>query len=101
MLISYLSTRSMNLTYNGAKSSLKPLPVGGPQGAYLGGIICIIKYRGAFYRPPIPRNFAGPVTESKHEKVKFIFDGTVAVGINLMKFLVPARPCTKTKTPKL
>ena len=43
ILISYLSNRSMYLTYNGAKSSLKPLPGGGPQGAYLGGIIFIIK----------------------------------------------------------
>lgn len=89
ILISYLSNRSMYLTYNGAKSSVKPLPGGGPQGAYLGGIIFIIKYNGAFLRPPIPRNIAGPVTESKHEKVKFVDDGTVAVSIDLKKCLVP------------
>ena len=44
ILISYLSNRAMYLTYNGSKSDLKMLPGVGPQGAYLGGIIFIIKY---------------------------------------------------------
>lgn len=34
ILMSYLSDRSMYLTYNGSQSSLKILPGGGPQGAY-------------------------------------------------------------------
>ena len=54
IVISYLSERSMVVTYNNAKSSKKTLPGGGPQGAYLGGIIFIIKYNGAFLRPPVP-----------------------------------------------
>ena len=79
----------MYLTYKGAQSSKKLLPGGGPQGAYLGGIVFIIKYNGAFLRPPIPRNIVGPVRGSKSEKVKFVDDGTVAVSIDLKKCLEP------------
>ena len=89
IVIGFLSDREMILRYKGGCSTRKPLPGGGPQGAYLGGIIFIIKYNGAFLRPPIPRNLAGQVTESKHEKVKFVDDGTVAVSIDLKKCLVP------------
>ena len=87
IIISYLSKRKMVLTYNGEESSIKDLPVGGPQGAFLGGLIFIIKYNGAFLRPPIPPMMTGPVTESKAEKVKFVDDGTVAVSIDLKKCL--------------
>ena len=89
IVISYLSDRSMYLSYNGAQSSIKMLPGGGPQGAYLGGLIFIIKYNGAFLRPPIPRGMTGPVLKSKSEKVKFVDDGTVAVTVNLKTCLVP------------
>ena len=89
IVISYLSDRSMYLTFKGAKSSKKMLPGGGPQGAYLGGLIFIIKYNGAFLRPPIPRHIQGPVLKSKSEKVKFVNDGTVAVSIDLKACLVP------------
>ena len=75
------------MSYNGAESSSKNLPGGGPQGAYLGGIIFIIKYNGAFLRPPIPPLMTGPVTQSKAKKVKFDDDGPVAVSINLKKCL--------------
>ena len=78
----------MYLTYNGAQSSKKMLPGGGPQGAYLGGLIFIIKYNGAFLRPPIPRCMQGPISKSKAEKVKFVDDGTVAVTVNLKTSLV-------------
>ena len=88
IMISYLSDRSMYLSYNGAKSSLKAVPAGGPQGAYLGGIVFIIKYNGAFLRPPVPRHIQGPVTKSKSEKVKYIDDGTVAVTVNLKASLI-------------
>ena len=76
------------MSYNGEESSSKNLPGGGPQGAYLGGLIFIIKYNGAFLRPPIPPLMTGPVLESKAEKVKFVDDGTVAVSLNLKKCLV-------------
>ena len=89
IVMSYLSGRSMYITYKGAKSSMKMLPGGGPQGAYLGGIIFIIKYNGAFLRPPIPRNIQGPVTKAKSVKVKFVDDGTVAVSVDLKTCLVP------------
>ena len=46
ILIAYLSDRSMYLTYKGAQSSKKMLPGGGPQGAYLGGLIFIINTMG-------------------------------------------------------
>ena len=60
IVISYLSDRSMFLTYNNCQSTKKMLPGGGPQGAYLGGLIFIIKYNGAFLRPPVPRPIRGP-----------------------------------------
>ena len=78
----------MILSYNGALSSQKTLPGGGPQGAYLGGLIFIIKYNGAFLRPPIPRNIPGPVNNSKSVKVKYVDDGTVAISVNLKESLV-------------
>ena len=86
----------MILEYRGEYSNKKLLPGGGPQGAYLGGLIFIVKYNGAFLRPPVPRNITGEVTKSKSEKVKFIDDGSVAVSINLKTSLIPdpvRRPC--------
>ena len=89
ILISYLSNRTMVLTYNGEQSSVKDLPGGGPQGAFLGGIIFIVKYNGAFLRPPIPPLISGPVRKEKAEKVKYLDDGSVAVSVNLKKCLKP------------
>ena len=88
ILISYLSGRTMVMAFNGAESPSQTLPGGGPQGAYLGGIIFIIKYNEAFLRPPIPPLMTGPVLQSKAEKVKIVDDGTVAVSIDLKKCLV-------------
>ena len=65
IVISYLSGRSMILTYNGEKSTQKMLPGGVPQGAYLGGLIFIIKYNGALLRPSIPRLMEGSLSKSK------------------------------------
>ena len=89
IIASYLSGRSMFLSYNGCKSSVKMLPGGGPQGAFLGGLIFIIKYNGAFLRPPIPRPIKGPIMKSEAEKVKYVDDGSVAVSIDLKQCLVP------------
>ena len=89
IVIAYLSNRSMFLTFNGSQSSQKELPGGGPQGAYLGGLIFIIKYNGAFLRPPVPRPILGPLANSKSEKVKFVDDGSVAVSVDLKECLVP------------
>ena len=88
ILMSYLSNRTMVMSYNGVAATSKDLPGGGPQGAYLGGIIFIVKYNGAFLRPPIPPLIRGPVLKSKSVKVKYIDDGTVATSVNLKKCLV-------------
>jgi hypothetical protein len=77
----------MIMSFNGVAAPSKELPGGGPQGAYLGGLIFIIKYNGAFLRPPIPPLISGPVRKSKAVKVKYIDDGTVATSINLKKCL--------------
>ena len=79
----------MHLTYKGAQSSLKLLPGGCPQGAYLGGLIFIIKYNGAFLRPSIPRPVPESIASSKVCAVKFVDDGTVAVSVKLKTSLVP------------
>ena len=89
IVISYLTGRSMILTYNGEKSAQKMLPGGGPQGAFLGGLIFMIKYNGALLRPKIPWHIEGPISKSKSVKVKFVDDGTVAVSVNLKTSLIP------------
>ena len=66
---SYLSNMSMFMTYKGKQSSRKSLPGVGPQGAFLGCLIFIIKFNGAFMRPPIPRDVFGPVLRSESDKV--------------------------------
>ena len=76
------------MSYNGEMATPKELPGGGPQGAYLCGLIFIVKYNGAFLRPPIPPQIKGPVCKSKSVKVKYIDDGTVATSINLKKCLI-------------
>ena len=55
----------------------------------MGGLIFMIKYNGAFLRPPIPRPINGPVIKSKAKKVKYVDDGTVAVSLDLKQCLVP------------
>ena len=83
VIISYLTNRSMILSYNGEASKRKLLPGGGPQGAHLGGLIFIVKFNGAFLRPPVPRNVFGPINTSKAIAVKFVDDGSVAASVNL------------------
>ena len=73
----------MILSYNGEASKRKLLPGGGPQGAHLGGLIFIVKFNGAFIRPPVPRNVFGTVKTSKAIAVKFVDDGSVAASVNL------------------
>ena len=93
IVYSYLEQRTMTLSYQGATSSQKTLPAGIPQGAYMGGLIFIIKFNGAFLRPEIPR--PGILSNARSVKVKYIDDGTVAVSVDLKTYLVPdpvARP---------
>ena len=66
ILISYLTNRSMVLTYNGAKAAPRPLPGSSPQGAFLGIFFFIVKYNGASLRPKIPRLlFLKPCSEKR------------------------------------
>ena len=86
IVVSYLTNRTMKLTYNGSVSALKNLPAGTPQGAFLGGLIFIVKFNGAFLRPPIP--CPRPLHDSSAVNVKYIDDGTVAVSVNLKSALI-------------
>ena len=103
ILCSYLTERSMILTYNGASSSSKPLPGSSPQGAFLGIFFFVIKYNAASLRPSIPRVLMNTECNSKRIKCKtvdcpkhardmhalYIDDLTEAQGINLKKELIP------------
>ena len=84
LISSYLSGRCMFLTYNGAMSTQRELPGGCPQGAFLGGILFMIKFNGAFLRPPVHR----PLT-SKSQTVKFVDDGAIATSIDMKATLIP------------
>ena len=57
----------------------------------MGGLTFIIKYNGAFLRPPVPRPLPQKISNQKHEAVKFVDDGTIAVSINLKTCLVPGQ----------
>ena len=86
IIISYLTNRTMQLTFKGQCSSPRDLPAGSPQGAYLGVLIFIIKFNGAFLRPSIPR--PALLQDVPSVKVKFIDDGSVPVSVDLSD-LVP------------
>ena len=88
ILISYLTNRSMVLSYNGATSSPRSLPGSSPQGTFLGIFLFIVKFNGAALRPPIPRL---PVN-SCH--AVYIDDLSEAASVNLRKleFLPDSRP---------
>ena len=80
ILFSYLSGRSMTMTYGKSTSTPRMLPGSTPQGALLGGLIFIVKYNGACLRPHIPR-----ITLSLRSSisVKYVDDHSCAVKINL------------------
>ena len=88
IVVSYLSDRSMVLSYKGATSTNKSLPGGTPQGAFLGGLIFMIKFNGAFLRPSVPR----PISlTSKSTTVKFVDDGAIAVSVDLKALVTDER----------
>ena len=72
----------MTITFREVKSTERDLPSGSPQGGFLGGIICLIKFNGALLHPAIPRNTLIQKTENLQKTpsiaVKFVDDGTVA-----------------------
>ena len=55
ILISYLTNRSMKMTYDRALSSTRDLPGSSPQGAFLGIFLFIVKFNGVSLRPTVPR----------------------------------------------
>ena len=81
LVTSYLTKRTLILTYNGASSSEKHLPGGAPAGCLLGGLIFILKFNGAFLRPKIPR----PIGQFFH--AKYFDDVSAAASIDLKKSL--------------
>ena len=82
ILLSYLSGRSMTMTFGKSTSSPRWLPGSTPQGAFLGGLLFIVKYNGACLRPEIPRLL------SQSLSVKYVDDHTCAVRINLKTSLI-------------
>ena len=85
ILFSYLSGRSMTMSYGKSISSSRMLPGSTPQGAFLGGLIFIVKYNGACLRPNVPR----PILSSTPPlSVKFVDDHSCAVKIDLKKALI-------------
>ena len=56
IIFSYLSQRSLIVTYKGSTALPKLLPAGAPQGTVLGVVIFIVKVNGMILRPSIPRN---------------------------------------------
>ena len=102
ILISYLTGRSMVLTYKGATSSPRSLPGSSPQGAFLGIFFFIVKYNGASLRPQIPRILLHTECKLRQAKCKndhctkhiknmhavYIDDLSEAEAINLKKQLV-------------
>ena len=99
ILSSYLTKRSMILTYNGASSSPKSLPGSSPQGAFLGIFFFVIKYNAASLRPSIPKPIMniecklkrrsctneGCKKHSKDMHALYIDDLTEAVAVDLKK----------------
>ena len=103
ILSSYLTERSMVLTYNGATSSPRSLPGSSPQGAFLGIFFFVVKYNAASLRPVIPRitfnqecrsklKTCKKVNCTKHAKdmhALYIDDLSEAEAIELKRQLIP------------
>ena len=96
IIFSYLTGRSIIVTFLGASTGLESLPGSSPQGTVLGVIIFLVKFNGACLRPKIPRTTMGPIHDSKSTSSKFMDDATVAVTVNLKTSLVPD-PTTRPK----
>ena len=84
LLCSYLSERSMVLSYLRARSSVKPLPRGFGAGTFMDGLLFLIKFNGACLRPPVP----SPLSGNKLLQLKYINDSSKAASINLKRSLI-------------
>ena len=83
LLCSYLSSRSLVLSYQKSESSRRDLPGGYGAGTWLGGFFFIIKFNGICLRPSIPRP-----NGNRAIQLKFVDDSTKAASINLKKSLI-------------
>ena len=83
LLCSYLSGRSMVLSYLRARSSVMPLPGGFGAGPFMGGLLFLVKFNGACLRPPVPR----PISGNKLLQLKYIDDSSKVASINLKRSL--------------
>ena len=91
ILCSYLSGRSLVLSYQGSRSTERPLPGGFGAGTWLGGMLFIVKFNGACLRPPIPR----PISGNTAQQFKYIDDSCQVASVNMKVSLEPdpvARP---------
>ena len=84
ILCSYLSSRSLILSYQQAVSSPRSLPGGYSAGTLMGGFLFIIKFNGICLRPAIPRP-----NGNRAIQLKFIDDASKASSINLKRSLIP------------
>ena len=84
LLCSYLSSRSLILTYQKKKSSSQDLPGGYGAGTWMGGFLFIIKFNGICLRPQIPRPNGNMAIQ-----LKFVDDSSKAASINLKNSLIP------------
>ena len=78
-----LSSRSLVLSYQGARASERALPGGYSAGTFLGGMFFIVKFNGACLRPPVPR----PISGNRTLQLKYIDDSSKVASINLKKSL--------------
>ena len=84
IIFSYLSNRSLVVSFKGATASPQLLPAGSPQGTVLGVVIFIVKVNGLALRPAIPR-INLPITNEKTTNVKYLDVSNSAASINLEK----------------
>ena len=84
LLCSYLSSRSLVLSYQKKTSVSQDLPGGYGAGTWMGGFLFIIKFNGICLCPSIPRP-----NGNRAIQLKFVDDSTKAASINLKNSLVP------------
>ena len=88
IVISFLEDRSMFVVYKGSKSSIKPLPGGGPQGTLLALLLFLVLINELGFENQ--SNNAGEIATSKNKikaanemHLKFVDDMTIAEAIKL------------------
>ena len=91
IFVSYLTGRNMTLRYAGATSSSHMLPGSSPQGVYLGVLLFIIKFNGAFLCPTIPRQTLTDKCHKDKFTAKYIDDTSRAQVVDLKECLTEDR----------